>query len=52
MENGNTLASLDNTAIFLGVMDTKAEITDVIYSVTDPNGLRAGIFINQVAVSQ
>jgi hypothetical protein len=52
MENGNTLASLDNTAIFLGVMDTKAEITDVIYSVTDPTGLRAGILINQVAVSQ
>jgi hypothetical protein len=51
-ENGNTTANLDNTAIFLGVMDAEADITDVIYTVTDPAGLSVGILINQVAVSQ
>jgi len=51
-ENGNTTDLLDNSAIFLGVMDAKAEITDVIYTVTDPTGQRVGLLINQVSVIQ
>jgi len=50
--NGFTTASGDNSAIFLGVMDTEAVITDAIYTATDPTGKPVGIMINQVSVIQ
>jgi hypothetical protein len=50
-ETGNTTSTADNAAIFLGVMDTTPDITDVIYTVTDPRP-SSGITINQIAVSQ
>jgi len=48
--NGN-LSAGDNSAIFLGVMSPKADITSVVYSVTI-TGSPVGFAINQVTISQ
>src|SRR5262249_32538144 len=42
-ENGPLTTSADNSAIFLGVADTAAEITSVVYSI---NGAGGSIAIN------
>jgi hypothetical protein len=51
-ESGDNTATADNSAIFLGVMDTTADITRITYTVTDPSGSPAAAAINQIAVSQ
>jgi hypothetical protein len=52
-EIGATTTSADNSAIFLDVTDTKAEITSVVYTVTDSVGNpERGFAINQLSVSQ
>jgi hypothetical protein len=48
--DGN-LSAGDNSAIFLGVMSPKADITSVVYSVTI-NGSPDGFAINQVTTNQ
>jgi hypothetical protein len=50
-ENGNLTTLADNSAIFLGVQSTQANITDVIFTVT-MGGASETVVINQVEVSQ
>ena len=49
--NGN-LSAGDNSAIFLGVMSPKADITSVVYSVTITGSPDTGFAINRVTISQ
>jgi hypothetical protein len=51
-ETGNETSSADNSAIFLGVADAKAEITKVVYTVTNSTGTPGVFAINQANVSQ
>jgi hypothetical protein len=50
-ENGNLTSQADGSAIFLGVQDTNAEITDIVYTATI-NGSPTTVVINRVSVSQ
>jgi hypothetical protein len=51
-ENGYETSLAYNSAIFLGVMATTANITSVIYTVTNGTGSPEGFAINQVTISQ
>jgi hypothetical protein len=50
-ENGDVTDLADNSAIFLGVTATTAEITSVVYTVTTVTGASA-VMINQVTIGQ
>jgi hypothetical protein len=50
-ENGNLTTLADGSAIFLGIQDTIAEITDIVYTVTN-NGSQGTVVIDRVSVSQ
>lgn len=50
-ESGNSTDLADGSAIFLGVQDTKAEITQIVYTVTNNNGSPGTVVINCLSIS-
>ena len=50
-ENGLSTALEDGSAIFIGVLDTKAEITSIVFGISDPPAVSGDFAINSLLIN-